>query len=84
VTKGLLLATGGASLLASFLNKRERLILELVPAITQQQELWRIFTFKFIYLNPGELVFGSLLLYVFRTFERQLGSAKFGVRLILV
>ncbi len=84
MTKGLLLATGGASLLASFLNKRERLILELVPAITQQQELWRIFTFKFIYLNPGELVFGSLLLYVFRTFERQLGSAKFGVRLILV
>ena len=36
------------------------------------------FSHAFVFRHPGELLFGSALIYYFRLFERQLGTAKFG------
>ena len=36
------------------------------------------FTHVFVFKHPGELLFGTALLYYFRIFERQYGSAKYG------
>ena len=37
-----------------------------------------LFTHAFAFRNPGELLFGASLLYFYRLFERQWGSAKYG------
>lgn len=36
------------------------------------------FAHLFVFRHPGELLFGSALLYYFRLIERQYGSAKYG------
>jgi hypothetical protein len=46
----------------------------------RRQELWRLLTSSLCFTTPGEALFGLVLLYQFRVFERQLGSSKFGVR----
>ena len=59
---------------------KDKFNLQLSPAITQRLELWRFITGNFVYVLPGEMVFGTLLLYLFRQFERRMGSAKYSVR----
>lgn len=42
-----------------------------------------LLTRALVFQHPGELLFGCVLLYHFRLFERQLGSAKYGAFLVL-
>lgn len=41
---------------------------------------WRIFTHQLFFNSAGDMLFGLLLLYSFRVFERQMGSERLGVR----
>lgn len=67
VTKGLLLATVSTSVILQASKARRR------PPL-----LISLFTRAFAFRNPGELLFGASLLYFYRLFERQWGSAKYG------
>jgi len=48
----------------------------LSPTIKQ---IWRLVTSQWIFTSTGEFIFGILLLYIFRSFERRYGSSKFAV-----
>lgn len=67
VSKGLLLATLSSSVILQASKARRR-----TPALV------RAFTHAFAFRAPGELLFGAALLYFYRLFERQWGSAKYG------
>ncbi|KAI3426075.1 hypothetical protein D9Q98_008043 [Chlorella vulgaris] len=68
VTKGLLLGTLSTSI-----------IIQASKAVRRRPPLLvSLFTHAFAFRNPGELLFGASLLYFYRIFERQWGSAKYG------
>jgi hypothetical protein len=68
VTKGLLLGTLSTSI-----------ILQATKATRRRPSLLvSLFTHALAFRNPGELLFGASLLYFYRIFERQWGSAKYG------
>lgn len=67
ITKGLLLGTLASSVLVQAKVARRRAPL-LVRALTN----------ALAFRAPGELLFGAALLYFYRVFERQWGSAKYG------
>lgn len=68
VSKGIVLATAGASILAQAARASRR---QLPPGLGTASNL-------LVLRNPAELLFGALLLYYFRLLERQTGSNKFG------
>lgn len=53
-------------------------ILQASKARRRPPLLISLFTRAFAFRNPGELLFGASLLYFYRLFERQWGSAKYG------
>eukprot|EP01025_Chloroclados_australasicus_P042435 TRINITY_DN4513_c0_g1_i5.p1 TRINITY_DN4513_c0_g1~~TRINITY_DN4513_c0_g1_i5.p1 ORF type:complete len:275 (-),score=10.09 TRINITY_DN4513_c0_g1_i5:159-983(-) len=48
------------------------------------QRILRMLMRNFIFIHPGELIFGLGLLYYFRLFERQRGSVNYGSFLVVV
>eukprot|EP00003_Mantamonas_plastica_P017418 TRINITY_DN2890_c0_g1_i1.p1 TRINITY_DN2890_c0_g1~~TRINITY_DN2890_c0_g1_i1.p1 ORF type:complete len:319 (+),score=69.50 TRINITY_DN2890_c0_g1_i1:98-958(+) len=78
VTKGLVLATGFSSLFVSLTKTHHLVALKMVPNILPGLQLWRLITSHFTFTTPAEILFGMLLLYNFRCFERQMGSRRFG------
>ncbi len=74
MTKLLLLATCGLSIFVSTTHTKSSF--ELYN-FSQLKEFWRIFTQQMFFQSSGELLFGTILLYQFRLFERQLGTSKF-------
>jgi hypothetical protein len=80
MSKALVLVCGGSSILFSVLNVKSRLALvDLYTNVLSKYEVWRLFTTHLFFNTPGELLFGLLLLYHFRLFERQMGTLKFSV-----
>jgi membrane associated rhomboid family serine protease len=73
-------ASAGVSILATLMNWRHLLALDRQGL--QSMQLWRLFTHHFVFNSMGETIFGLILLYQFRLFERQMGSKKFGVSLM--
>ncbi|GFR45426.1 hypothetical protein Agub_g6805, partial [Astrephomene gubernaculifera] len=67
VSKGLVLITAGASILAQATRASRRR--QLLPGILAQ---------AFVFRSPAELFFGALVMYYFRILERESGSPKFG------
>jgi membrane associated rhomboid family serine protease len=78
--KGVMYASAGVSILATLMNWRHLLALDRQGL--QSMQLWRLFTHHFVFNSMGETIFGLILLYQFRLFERQMGSKKFGVSLM--
>ena len=68
VSKALFLVTVGASVVAQAAKVSRRRVPALVDALTH----------LFVFRHPGELLFGSALLYYFRLIERHYGSTKYG------
>ncbi|EFJ44592.1 hypothetical protein VOLCADRAFT_118724, partial [Volvox carteri f. nagariensis] len=66
VSKGLIFATAGASILSQAARASRRT--QLVPAALSHALVFR---------SPAELVFGTLLMYYFRILEREAGPSKF-------
>ncbi|GLC36343.1 hypothetical protein PLESTB_000771900 [Pleodorina starrii] len=67
VSKGLIFATAGASILSQAARASRRT--QLVPAAL---------THGLVFRSPAELLFGTLVLYYFRLLERESGPSKFG------
>jgi membrane associated rhomboid family serine protease len=53
-------------------------------AIVKKYQFWRILTSPCVFASTPELVFGLFLIYYFRIFERQIGSNKYTVCLLLI
>lgn len=52
-------------------------------AMFQRHEYWRILAAQLTFQSGGEMLVGVLLLYMFRQFERQLGTSKFSLHVIV-
>ncbi len=65
-----------ATLFGSILGSQKRLVLSM-DAVFKYGQVWRLATHNFVFSTPGELLFGVVLLYYFRQFERQMGSSRF-------
>jgi len=78
ITKSILLLTGLASVGASVLKIHSLLEFPNLSDVISHYQVWRLFTSHLFFTSPGEVLFGFLLIYYFRLFERQMGSSKFG------
>jgi hypothetical protein len=58
-------------------------IMQASKAARRAPLLISLWTHAFAFRNPGELLFGASLLYFYRLFERQWGSAKYGSFLVV-
>lgn len=76
VTKTIIATAVLSTVLGSIIESQTRLTLHLEPIVNSLQ-IWRLFTHNFVFTTPGELIFGIVLIYFFRQFERQLGSSRF-------
>eukprot|EP00899_Mesostigma_viride_P023434 jgi/Mesvir1/4275/Mv22235-RA.1 len=76
ITKGLLVCTTALTLLAGVSHKHALFTLTYMDL--RRLQLWRLLTSNFVFSHPGEMIFGTFLLYYFRVFERRMGSAKYG------
>eukprot|EP00667_Euglena_gracilis_P012558 EG_transcript_12891 len=76
VTKFIILATAGFSVLNGVLHTPPR-ILTILDILERPSRAGRLFILPWTYYSAGELLFGTLLLYFFRVFERHWGSPKF-------
>eukprot|EP00128_Syssomonas_multiformis_P019046 Colp12_sorted_trinity150504_noHs@26674 len=75
VTQGIVLAVGASSIAAGFLQSRD--VGLNVAGLFGRGEVWRLATHNFVFNNNTEIMFGGMLLYVSRMFERRYGSLKF-------
>jgi hypothetical protein len=81
VSKLILLAQIFAFVVQSSMSAAEQQALMLdARGLFSRGELWRLVTSQGTFSSPGEVFLGSVLLYTFRVFERQLGSPKFAFR----
>lgn len=76
VSKLITYGTAAASLLTHVMRAHHAVA--LTPRGLHRGELWRLVTANVVFTSPGEALFGLYLLYHFRIFERQSGSAKYG------
>lgn len=76
VTKVIISTVVLTTVFGSIIESRTRLTLNLTSVIKSHQ-FWRLLTHHFVCSTPGELLFGTVLIYFFRQYERQLGSSKF-------
>jgi membrane associated rhomboid family serine protease len=76
VTKAIVIAVVATTLFASIAGTHPKLALD-ASDVLQHGAAWRLFTHNFLFSTPGELLFGVVLLYYLRQFERQMGSSRF-------
>lgn len=82
VTKFVLFIVVTTTLFGPILSSQRRLVLSADEVFTRGQ-VWRLVTHNFVFSTPGELLFGVILLYYFRQFERQLGSSRYAARAVV-
>jgi hypothetical protein len=70
-----------ASLLASSFGWGPLLAFDIKATFAGGQ-LWRLLSSRLAFTSPPEIVFGLILVYMFRVFERQSGSRKFAGTLL--
>merc|ERR1712216_80150 len=73
--------SAGLSLLLPIISSRTMLNLQMTSLIKGQFS--RIVLGTVVFATPGELLFGSILIYYFRLLERQMGIAKFASYAVL-
>ncbi|CAN8063281.1 unnamed protein product [Agarophyton chilense] len=76
VTKVVVVAVVLCTVFGSIIGSQHRLTLRMTDVVNRVQ-IWRLLSHNFVFTTPGELIFGMILLYYFRQFERQLGSSRF-------
>lgn len=82
VTKAVIGLVVLATVFGSILDSHTRLTLRVSDVIHNFQ-VWRLITHNFVFTTPGELLFGTVLLYYFRLFERQMGSSRYAAYAII-
>lgn len=78
ISKSILVVTAVSSIVISVMNLRTLLDFPDLSCLTTKFEWWRLLTHHLFFISAGEMLFGSVLIYFFRLFERQMGSIKFG------
>lgn len=76
VTKTIIASVILATVFGSIIESQSRLTLHM-DSVIEGKQVWRLLTHNFVFTTPGELLFGIVLLYFFRQFERQLGSSRY-------
>ena len=76
VSKAILGVVGASSLLASVLEWKPWLPLDL-ERVLENGQVWRLATHHLAFRTSGELFIGGFVLYSLRLFERRYGTAKF-------
>eukprot|EP01117_Protostelium_nocturnum_P020265 TRINITY_DN9031_c0_g1_i1.p1 TRINITY_DN9031_c0_g1~~TRINITY_DN9031_c0_g1_i1.p1 ORF type:complete len:317 (-),score=106.11 TRINITY_DN9031_c0_g1_i1:194-1111(-) len=79
ISKMGMILVGGTSVLVSMTKQKN---LFEFPKIGNIFEFWRLFSSHFPFGSASEILFGMLLIYYFRVFERQMGSRKFAAFLL--
>lgn len=83
VTKAMVSMVILTTVFGSIISSQSRLTLHY-EAVRHSYQLWRVLTHHFVFSTPGELLFGMVLMYYFRQFERHVGSSKFCFNLTIV
>lgn len=83
VCKCVLGAVVACTLFGSIIGSQTRLTLDVLSVVHHLQ-VWRLITHNFVFTTPGELLFGAMLLNVFRHFERHMGSARYAAFVVFV
>lgn len=65
-----------STVFGAIIGSQTRLTLRMHD-VTEYKQVWRLVTHNFVFTTPGEFLFGIVLLYFFRQFERQMGSSRF-------
>jgi ubiquitin-associated domain-containing protein 2 len=82
LTQGICVLTGVMSILNGVLVDKSRTgvsLFDLTSVSLKRYELWRYLSSPFVFSSASEFIFGMLLVYVMRQFERRFGAKKFGV-----
>lgn len=82
IVKAMLITTIGSFLVETYASTGLSLRVELVK-IVQQGEYWRFLASQLTFQSSGELVVALPVMYIFRQFERQLGSRKFALHILV-
>lgn len=77
LSKGLLLVLNGLTVMLTLLPQYQELFEYNLQAVTQQQQVWRLFLGRLVCLDVKDAFCSSLLIYNFRIFERRFGTRKF-------
>lgn len=65
-----------STIFSSIVASRRRMTLD-AQSLKEALQPWRFFTHQILFMTPGELLFGVVLLYSFRQQERVIGSSRF-------
>mmetsp|Transcript_38585 Transcript_38585/g.49865 ORF Transcript_38585/g.49865 Transcript_38585/m.49865 type:complete len:324 (-) Transcript_38585:313-1284(-) len=77
LTKGICISTAFISFVVLTTRSSDKLNLDLT-SLFSRGEVWRVLTSFVTFSSTGEAFCGLMLLYIFRVFERQMGSVKYG------
>lgn len=77
ITKAIFLFSTGTSILFSVMSLQKHLNFPDLSSLLESYQIWRPFTHQLFFSSPGELLYGSIMIYEFRLFERLMGSSKF-------
>eukprot|EP00002_Diphylleia_rotans_P013856 TRINITY_DN2699_c0_g2_i11.p1 TRINITY_DN2699_c0_g2~~TRINITY_DN2699_c0_g2_i11.p1 ORF type:complete len:255 (-),score=51.98 TRINITY_DN2699_c0_g2_i11:1546-2310(-) len=76
--KFLMIVSAVLTFFVSLTHTQSNVAFQLEEALlASPPQLWRIVTSQFVFTSSSEVLFGFVLLYYFRIFERQMGSRKF-------
>ena len=81
VSKALLIGVTIGTLALHIFSQKLVAGFRLFPDIFPRFQLWRIFLSFFTFQTGAVAMMGLILLYIFRIFERTMGSRKFAVRI---
>jgi len=77
LTKALLLLSAMMSIVVSLTQTKRFFTFPDLSSVFTEHQFWRLLTYHFAFTSSAELLFGLILLYFFRLFERQMGTPKF-------
>ncbi|EMR09948.1 hypothetical protein PNEG_01706 [Pneumocystis murina B123] len=83
ITQYLLYGTVLNATLASIFNIKHYFPIQLIPHFMNYHQYWRILGWQMIYINAGEVLFGTLTFYNLRIVERHFGARKYASFIIL-
>jgi hypothetical protein len=75
-SKLFLLYLASSAVIVSVLQWKKFFVLTSYSLLKQKQ-YWRIFSHSLVFLSESELLFGLVLAYLFRSFERQWGTSRY-------
>ena len=82
VTKAILFSTIGSFLIQSYAAASTSSLRVETSKIVLNQEYWRFLSSQLTFQSSGELMVALPLMYMFRQFERHLGSRKFALHVL--